>query len=377
MTKAANLFRSVFGAEAEGVWGAPGRVNLIGEHTDYNDGLVLPFALAERTEVAIRLRDDGLIRMCSFAVPNNVVGIPVKELAPGWPAGWGAYVAGVAWALESDVGFDVAIDSSVPVGAGLSSSAALICAVGLGLNDLLDLGRSRRELAKRTRRTENEYVGSPTGGMDQIASLLCTEGHALLYDVREDTTEQIPFDPSAAGLQLLAIDTNVRHKHSDGKYGERRADCEQAAKQLGVATLREVAYSDLDSALDHLDSARLTKRVRHVVTENQRVLDTAAALAADDWVAVGELLTGAHASIRDDFEASCTELDVAVAMLMESGALGARLTGGGFGGAAVALVPDAEAEGAAHTVRAVFADNGFAPPTIFRVVPSAGATRIR
>ncbi|MDJ0497822.1 MAG: galactokinase [Acidimicrobiia bacterium] len=377
MTKAANLFRSIFGAEADGVWAAPGRVNLIGEHTDYNDGLVLPFALAQRTEVAIRLRTDGVIRMSSALAPNNVVGIPVKELAPGWPAGWGAYVAGVPWALEGDVGFDAAIDSSVPVGAGLSSSAALICAVGLGINDLLSLGYSRRELARRTRRTENEYVGAPTGGMDQIAALLCIEGHALLYDVREDTTEQVPFDPSDAGLKVLVVDTQVRHGHVDGEYAKRRADCEQAAEQLGVPTLRDVAYSDLDAALNHLDNERLVKRVRHVVTENQRVRDTAAALASDDWVGVGELLTAAHASIRDDFEASCTELDVAVAMLMESGALGARMTGGGFGGAAIALVPHAEADEAAHTVRAVFADNGFVPPTIFSVVPSAGATRIK
>ena len=142
--------------------------------------------------------------MSTGVAPNNVVGIPTKELEPGWPAGWGAYVAGATWALESDVGFDVAINSSVPVGAGLSSSAALICAVSLGINDLLDLGFSRHELARRARRTENEYVGAPTGGMDQIASLLCTEGHALLYDVRAATTEQIPLDPSAAGLKLFS-----------------------------------------------------------------------------------------------------------------------------------------------------------------------------
>ena len=376
MTKAANVFRSVFGGEPDGVWGAPGRVNLIGEHTDYNDGLVLPFALAERTEAALKLRADGLIRMCSAVVPNDILGIPTKELAPGWPAGWGSYIAGVPWALEIDVGFDVAIDSLVPVGAGLSSSAALICAVGLGLNDVLDLGHSRRELARRTRRTENEYVGAPTGGMDQIASLLGTEGHALLYDVQADTTEQIPFDPSAAGLKVLVVDTTVRHGHADGEYAERRADCEMAARQLGVQTLRDVAYADLDSALGHLENERLVKRARHVVTENQRVLDTTAALAADDWVAAGELLTAAHASIRDDFEASCTELDVAVAMLLESGSLGARMTGGGFGGAAIALVPADRTDEAAHTVRAVFADNGFAPPNIFSVVPSAGATRI-
>jgi galactokinase len=376
MTTAAKLFRSIFGQDPDGVWAAPGRVNLIGEHTDYNEGLVLPFALAERTEAAIRLRDDGLIRMCSAVAPNDVVGIPMKELAPGWPAGWGAYVAGVPWALESDVGFDVAVSSSVPVGAGLSSSAALICAVGLAINDLLELGYSRRELARRTRTTENDYVGAPTGGMDQIASLLCTAGHALLYDVQADTTEQIPFDPSAAGLKVVVVDTTVRHSHAYGEYAKRRTDCELAAAHLGVATLREINYSDLDPALEHLGDEQLRKRTRHVVTENQRVVETAAALNGDDWIAVGELLTAAHASIRDDFEASCTELDITVAMLLESGALGARMTGGGFGGAAIGLVSADLADDAAHTVRAVFADNGFAPPNIFTVVPSPGARRI-
>lgn len=376
MTSAAALFRTIFGNQPAGVWAAPGRVNLIGEHTDYNGGLVLPFALAERTQAAIGLRDDGLVRICSAQNPNEVIGIPTKELAPGWPAGWSSYVAGVPWALETDAGFDVAIDSAVPVGSGLSSSAALICAVGLGLNELLDLGYSRRELARRTHRTENEYVGAPTGGMDQIASLLCTEGHAILYDVQADTTEQIPFDPEGAGLEVVAVDTMVRHGHAGGEYAERRADCEDAARILGVGTLREIENEDLELALARLETEHQIMRTRHIVTENQRVLDTAAALGSGEWVVVGELLTAAHISIRDDFEASCTELDVAVDMLLDSGALGARMTGGGFGGVAIALLPHDEAEPARHAVRAVFADNGFAPPNIFNVVPSAGAQRV-
>lgn len=376
MNGVSRLFRRIYETGPDGIWAAPGRVNLIGEHTDYNDGLVLPFALEERTLAAIKRRDDGLIRICSSQNPMEVIGIPTKELAPGWPAGWSGYVAGVPWALETDIGFDVAIDSTVPTGSGLSSSAALICAVGLGLNELFELGYSRRELARRTHATENDYVGAPTGGMDQIASLLCTEGHAILYDVRADTVEQVPFDLGNAGLEVLAVDTMVRHGHADGEYAARREDCERSASILGVATLREIDFSDLDSALDKLQEERLVKRTRHIVTEIQRVLDTAAALEADDWPAVGGLLSAAHASIRDDFEASCVELDIAVDMLIDSGALGARMTGGGFGGVAIGLIEQGKVEEARRTVRSVFADNGFVPPHIFSVVPSTGATRI-
>ena len=376
MNGAARLFRWIYNSEPDGVWAAPGRVNLIGEHTDYNDGLVLPFAIAERTLAAIRPRNDGLIRMCSTRNPKEVFGIPTKELSPGWPAGWAAYVAGVPWALETDTGFDVAIDSTVPTGSGLSSSAALICAVGVGLNEIFDLGYSRRELARRTRSTENDYVGAPTGGMDQIASLLCTEGHAILYDVRADTVEHVRFDPGSAGLDVVVVDTMVRHGHADGEYAARRADCERSASILGVGSLRDIPCSDLESALDRLGEDQLVRRTRHVVTENQRVLDTAVALDADDWATVGELMTAAHASIRDDFQASCVELDIAVDMLLDAGALGARMTGGGFGGAAIALVATDEVEAATRNVRSVFADNGFKPPHIFTVLPSAGATRI-
>ena len=214
-------FRRVFGYEAVGLWAAPGRVNLIGEHTDYNDGLVLPFAIAERTEAAIAPRNDGHIRVCSAQNPGEVIEFKASSLSPGLPSGWAAYVAGVPWALDCDRGFDVAVDSSVPVGSGLSSSAALMCAVGLGINELFALGFTRRELASRTQRTENDYVGAPTGGMDQIASLLGSEGHAILFDVRADTTEQVPFDPRSAGFEILVVDSMVRHGHASGEYAER------------------------------------------------------------------------------------------------------------------------------------------------------------
>lgn len=376
MTSAAGVFREAFGTSPDGVWAAPGRVNLIGGHTDYNGGLVLPFAIDQRTQAAIGRRSDGRVRICSAQAPGDLIEIDAAELEEGHPSGWGAYVAGVLWTLRTTAGFDIAIDSRISLGSGLSSSAALICAVGLGLNEILELGHSRRELARLTQRTENEYVGAQTGGMDQIASLLCTAGHALLYDAREDTIDQIPFDPVGAGLRILAVDTTVRHGHIYGTYSERRAECEEASRILGVDLLRSVSVNDLEPALERLGDARLIKRVRHVVTENQRVVDTAVALAAKDWSDTGRLLTAAHASIRDDFEASCPELDLAVDTLLSAGALGARMTGGGFGGTAVSLMPHQQADSAHVAVHAAFADHGFRPPRTFTVVPSAGARRI-
>jgi galactokinase len=376
VTASAELFRTVFGTDAAGVWAAPGRVNLIGEHTDYNGGLVLPFALAERTEAAIALRADRTIRIWSAQLPDRVVEISADELAPGRPGGWAAYVAGVPWALETDRGFDIAVDSSVPMGSGLSSSAALLCAVALGIDELLGLDLSRRELARRTRATENGYVGAPTGGMDQIASLLCTAGHALLYDVRADTTEQVPFDPATAGLEILVVDTNVRHGHADGAYALRRDECERAARLLGVESLRDIGSSDWASAASGLGDAVLERRVRHVVSENQRVLGTVGALRRGDWAMVGGLLGAAHRSIRDDFEASCAELDAAVEALEHAGAVGARMTGGGFGGAALSLVSAEHVDQARREVADEFVRLGFAPPSQFSVAPSGGACRI-
>jgi galactokinase len=373
---AASAFRKAFGYDPDGVWAAPGRVNLIGEHTDYNEGLVLPFAIAERTEAAIAARPDGRIRVCSAQNPGELVEVDVTELEPGRPDGWGAYVAGVPWALDCAGGFDAAVDSSVPVGSGLSSSAALMCAVGLGLNELFDLGLSRRELARRTQRTENDYVGAPTGGMDQIASLLATRGHAIMFDVRADTTELVPFDPSKAGLAVLVVDSMVRHGHSGGEYRERRADCEEAARRLGVHSLREVAVADLPAAERRLDNERLAKRARHIVTENERVGQVAAALATSRWDQVGALLTEAHVSYRDDFEASCEEVDAAVEALLGAGALGARLTGGGFGGAAIALVPIDTVAAARTAVASRYAEASYQEPTMFIVEPSEGAQRI-
>ncbi len=374
--QAGAAFRRHFGYEASGLWAAPGRVNLIGEHTDYNDGVVLPFAIAERTEAAIAPRRDGHVRVCSVQNPGEIVEVKLVSLSPGLPRGWAAYAVGVAWAMESRDGFDLAIDSSVPLGSGLSSSAALTCSVGLGLNDLFGYGLTRRQIARIAQKAENDYVGAPTGGMDQIASLLSTAGHALLYDVRADTTEDIPFAPEKAGLCVLVVDSMIRHGHAGGEYEARREDCEESARRLNVRSLRGVTVGDLPIALEQLGDERLVMRTRHVVTENQRVFDVASALSKNDWDRVGNLLTEAHVSYRDDFEASCPEVDVAVEALLEAGALGARLTGGGFGGAAIALVAIDDVDAACEAVAVAYEDRGYEPADMFTVVPSAGAQRI-
>ena len=382
---ATELFRLALGGEPHGVWSAPGRVNLIGEHTDYNAGLCLPIALPQRTSAAVATRDDGRVRMVSTA-DREVRELALDEVGPGTPTGWTAYVAGVAWALRQaghDVrGFDVAVDSHVPVGAGLSSSAALECSVGAALSDLyaLDLladAASRAELAAACVRAENDVAGAPTGGLDQSAALLTTPDHALLLDCRDQHTEQVPFDLAAVGLGLLVVDTRAEHSLVDGQYAERRESCERAARELGVESLREVAVGDLDDALARLSSDLLRKRVRHVVTEIDRVVAARDALEHDDYDRLGELFLASHASMRDDFEISVEELDTVVEATVREGALGARMTGGGFGGSAIALVPAERLGQASTAVRKMFRDKGFREPNAFAVTAGGPATRDR
>jgi galactokinase len=380
---AAALFRSTFGAEPAGVWSAPGRVNLIGEHTDYNDGLCLPIALPQRTFAAVSPRSDDLLRIVS-AQSEGMVEVRIADVAAGRPEGWAAYVAGVPWALRKAgyavSGLDVAVDGRVPLGAGLSSSAALECAVGAAAADLFTLGLlatddSRRALADACIDAENTIAQAPTGGMDQSASLLASAGHALLLDCRDFHTEQVPFDLDAHGLALLVMDTKAEHALVDGQYAERRTSCEDAARELGVSSLREVPPDDLDARLAALSTDLLRRRARHIVTEIVRVEDTVAALRRNDFRAVGELFLASHASMRDDFEISVPELDTAVEAAVTAGALGARMTGGGFGGSAIALVPIEAAEAARTAVEAAFAERGFHAPHCFVVTASAPAHR--
>ncbi|WP_349866458.1 galactokinase [Leifsonia sp. WHRI 6310E] len=373
-------FAEVFGRQPDGVWSSPGRVNLIGEHTDYNEGFVLPFAINRRTVAALGLRDDRTVRVGStFA--DELVEIDLDAIGPDALSGWSAYPLGVAWALGefgADLaavpGFDVLIDSNVPVGAGLSSSAAIEGAIALALNDVWRLGLDRQTLARVGQRAENVAVGAPTGIMDQSASLLGEPDSAVFLDCRTLHSEIVPLGLAEAGLEIVVIDTGVEHAHATGGYAERRASCEAGAAALGVESLRDVSVADLDRARELLDDVTF-RRVRHVVTEDQRVLDTVRTLREQGPTAIGELLDASHASMRDDFEISVPELDLAVETAQSSGAIGARMTGGGFGGSAIALVPSDAVSRVLVALDGAFAEHGFGQPNLFTVVPSEGTRR--
>ncbi|MEE1755879.1 galactokinase [Streptomyces sp. SP18CS02] len=376
----ADGFRELYGAAPEGVWAAPGRVNLIGEYTDFNDGFVMPLALPHTAVAAVSRRDDGRLRVHSADVDQGVVQLDVDALRPLSDTGWAAYPAGVVWALREAghavTGADIHLSSTVPTGAGLSSSAALEVVTALALNDLYALGLSGRELAVLAQRAENAFVGVPCGVMDQMASACCADGNALYLDTRDLSLRQVPFDLAARGLRLLVVDTRVKHALGDGAYAERRAGCEAGARALGVRTLREVEYAQLSEALGRLSDETVRSYVRHVVTDNHRVERTIALLDAGDVRAVGAVLTEGHASLRDDLRVSCPELDLVVRAANDAGALGARMTGGGFGGSAIVLTEAAEADTVTKAVEAAFAEAGHMAPRVFPAVPSAGARRL-
>jgi galactokinase len=376
-------FQQVFGYEPAVRYSAPGRVNLIGEHTDYNDGYVLPFAIDRRTTSDIAPREDRVIRVASsFDPEGGPVSLSLDDLDPARMDGWSAYVFGIAWALREQAGadlsdrtgFDVFIDSDVPVGAGLSSSAAIECGVALAFTDLWELGLDRKTLARVGQYSENHAVGAPTGIMDQSASLLGEQDAVVFLDCRTLDTAVVDLALEANGLEVLVVDTRVEHAHATGGYKARRDSCEKGAQVLGVPALRDVAVDDLPRAQELLDDETF-RRVRHIVTEDQRVLDTVRTLRDQGPRAIGDLLLASHASMRDDFEISVPELDLAVETAMVNGAVGARMTGGGFGGAALALVDREARDRIAAAVTAAFAAAGYREPNVFTVHAAQGARR--
>ncbi len=379
---ATTLFRAAFGSDPAGVWSAPGRVNLIGEHTDYNNGPALPFAIDRRAALALAPGRTDRHRVISAQRGQQVQSAAPDELTPGGPhtRGWAGYPFGVLWALGAAghevPPLDLALDSAVPAGAGLSSSAAVECAAALAVSDHLKLALDGQQLARLAQRAENEFVGVPCGLMDQTAATAGTRGHALLFDAATGCAEQIPFDPDAVGVRVLVIDTRVRHSLADGRYAQRRAECETAARALGFRFLSELPTTGLDDALRSLPPV-LRRRTRHVITEIDRVHRVAGRLRDGSVDRVGPELTASHESLRDDYEVSCPELDLAVAEAQRAGALGARMVGGGFGGSVLALVAAGQTAAVRHAVTAAFEASGFARPQIERVTPSDGAARDR
>jgi galactokinase len=359
------------------VWSAPGRANLIGEHTDYNEGFVLPFAITERTAVAAVRRDDDTITVTSTYKPGTF-GARLGDIGPGTVAGWPAYPLGIAWAIAQErrlpglPGADLFIDSAVPPGGGLSSSAALEMAVGGALTELWGLSLSAAELVRAGQRAENEVVGAPTGIMDQYASLLGQTDAAVFLDCRSLEARTVPLRLGPAGLALVLADTGEVHAHAAGGYAARRASCEKAARQLGVPALRDVETADLPRIEGVLDPETF-RRVRHVVTENARVKATVAALEAGAMKTVGRQLTASHRSMRDDYEITTPALDLAVEAALSAGALGARMTGGGFGGSTITLIDARRVPALGTAIKDAFAAARLAPPHVTTVTPGAGA----
>lgn len=369
-------FVRTFGQAPEIIAAAPGRVNLIGEHIDYSDGYVLPFAIADRTYAAISKRSDNKVQIASAQRRNSIITLKVEEIQPELKGSWERYVLSVMWAMGIEHGVDIMIDGHVPLGAGLSSSAALECSVAIALNDLFSCGFDLETLARLTQKGENDYVGVPCGIMDQSVSLMAKSGSALLLDCRDLTSRNVTFDVASHGLELLIIDTQAHHSLTDGGYAERRASCDRVVAKLAIRSMRELTLEKLERSQDILTEIEFV-RARHAVTEIARVLDAVVALETKNFKKLGELLNASHASLRDDYSVSCPELNMAVDASLSAGALGARMVGGGFGGSAIALI---EAKNIQRTIEAIesgFTNKKFKAPRFFTSLPSQGAEIIQ
>jgi len=371
--------RDAWGAEPDGVWTAPGRVNLIGEHVDYNGGRCLPMALTRVTAAAVRRRDDDRVRLASTDPDAQPFEGTLDDLGPGRVTGWAAYAAGTLWSLQQAgiavPGLDMAVSSDVPLGAGLSSSASLEAAVALSAAELAgraDDPELRHLLIQAAIRAENEVVGAGTGGMDQTVALLAEQGSALLIHTRDFRTEPVQLGLAEAGLELMVIDTRVKHTLADGQYAQRRADCDEAARELGLEWLSDATAADVE----RLSTPRLQARARHVVTENQRVDAVVELVRAGRVAEIGPMLDASHASLRDDYEVSAVELDVVVEAARSAGALGARMVGGGFGGSAIALIRSADTAAVGAAVVAACRERGLTEPGTLTVTSGPSARRL-
>lgn len=377
----AAAFLEAYGSPPDGVWAAPGRVNLIGEHVDYAGGVMLPFALDRDIRLAASLRDDGVLRATS-AQGDGVVEVRLDDVALKTVEGWLAYPAGVARLIRDlggPNGADIFISGNIPGGSGLSSSAALECATAVALVDLGEVDIPPVDLALLCQHAENTIVGVPCGILDQISSMMCTSGYAMLVDVADADDlhlEQVPFDPAGLGLTVTVIQTNAPHQLVDGQYAERRQSCERAAEILGLPTLRGAVGMPLDELEARLEDPVLFQRARHVVTEIERTLKAADLLKAGDLEGMAPLVTASHASLRDDYEVSVPETDAAVEAALSAGALGARMIGGGFGGSVIAIVSADQVEAVDRAVHAAFTERGFRAPDVFDALPGPGARRI-
>jgi galactokinase len=375
-TKIDKEFVKTFAETPDVIAAAPGRVNLIGEHIDYSDGYVLPFAIADRTYSALRKRPDRLVRIASAQRRNKIVTINLDDINPKLKGQWERYVLGVIWAMGINQGVDVMIDGHVPLGAGLSSSAALECSVATALNDLFSLGYDLETLARLTQKGENQYVGVPCGIMDQSVSLMAKTGSALLLDCRDLTSRHVVFDVASSGLELLIIDTRAHHSLTDGGYAERRASCDSVVSKLGIRSMRELTLEKLESSKDSITATEFI-RARHAVSEIARVIDAVAALEAKNFRELGLLLNASHESLRDDYDVSCPELNAAVNASLAAGALGARMVGGGFGGSAIALIKASQTQEVIKAIEIEFERNSFKAPRFFTSLPSQGAEIIQ
>ena len=372
MNSISTLFEKTYGHSPDICASAPGRVNLIGEHIDYSEGFVLPFAINDCTEVAIARTNDTVIKIASVQRKSEVLSIALSDISPALTGDWERYVLGVIWSLGITSGLEIIVDGKVPLGAGLSSSAALEASVATALNSLFSLGHDLPTLVRLCQRAENVYVGMPCGIMDQSVSLMANKGSALLLDCRDLTTRNIAFDVASHGLELLIIDTQAHHELVDGGYAERRASCDEVVAQFNIISMRHLTMAQLDSKKAEISPTQYI-RARHAVTEIARVMDAVVALEKSDFAELGKLINASHASLRDDYTVSCPELDCAVDAAIAAGALGARMVGGGFGGSAIALV---KAENVADTkieIQRAFEKAGYKAPRFFTSLPSQGA----